>query len=156
MEDFEFDVGGAPVVFSNKKPAPYNPLNRPKISYKKSILCTIGLLGVIFISVVVSKIMYKVCLRNYITLGETCFVLVFTLIVSFIYSAIFIKRALIWFVHLYQHYAPDRIRLKCVFEPSCSEYMILSIEKYGAIKGVIKGCIRLLRCHPPNGGKDVP
>jgi len=34
--------------------------------------------------------------------------------------------------------------------------MILSIEKYGAIKGLIKGCIRLLRCHPPNGGRDEP
>ena len=32
----------------------------------------------------------------------------------------------------------------------------LSIEKYGAIKGLIKGCIRLLRCHPPNGGRDEP
>ena len=47
-------------------------------------------------------------------------------------------------------------RLKCVFEPSCSEYMILAVNKYGLVRGVIKGIRRLLRCHPPNGGKDYP
>ena len=66
------------------------------------------------------------------------------------------KRAIIWLIHVYQHYAPDRIRLKCVFEQSCSEYMLLSIKKYGTFVGVFKGCLRLLRCHPPNGGKDYP
>lgn len=156
MEDFEFDIGGAPVVFSNKKPMPYNPLNRPKISYKKSLLCTVGFLCLIVISVVTSKLMYKAFLYNYIPLSEKNFIPIFTFVISFIYFVIFIKRALIWLVHVYQHYAPDRVRLKCVFEPSCSEYMILSIEKYGVIRGVAKGCLRLLRCHPPNGGKDEP
>lgn len=156
MEEFEFDVGGAPVVFSNKKPAPYNPLNRPKINFKKCILCLIGFVILITISIVTSKLMFYEWVHNYVSLNEKYFIFIFTLTTSFIYCSVFLKRSLIWLVHLYQHYAPDRIRLKCVFEPSCSEYMILSIEKYGAIKGVIKGCIRLLRCHPPNGGRDDP
>lgn len=156
MEEFEFDVGGAPVVFSDKKPAPYNPLNRPKISFKKCILCLLGLAILIAASIFISELLFRKWLQYYISLNGKCFILIFTLVVSLIYCSIFLKRSLIWLVHLYQHYAPDRVRVKCVFEPSCSEYMILSIEKYGAIKGLIKGCIRLLRCHPPNGGRDDP
>ena len=65
-------------------------------------------------------------------------------------------QALIWCVHLYQNKASDATRLKCVFEPSCSEYMILAVNKYGFFRGVYKGIRRLQRCHPPNGGKDYP
>lgn len=64
--------------------------------------------------------------------------------------------AVIYCVKLYQRYAPSRIRLSCVFEPSCSEYMISAVEKYGAFKGVAKGIRRLLRCRPQNGGQDIP
>ena len=83
-------------------------------------------------------------------------VLTVAILFNVIFIAIISKHALIWFIHVYQHYAPDEIRLKCVFEPSCSEYMILAVQKYGVMKGVIKGADRLLRCHPPNGGKDEP
>lgn len=69
---------------------------------------------------------------------------------------IFIKKIAIWFVKVYQHYAPDRVRDKCRFEPSCSQYMIISIEKYGFIRGFIRGIRRLRRCQPPNGGFDEP
>ncbi|MDR2417348.1 MAG: membrane protein insertion efficiency factor YidD [Holosporales bacterium] len=45
----------------------------------------------------------------------------------------------------------------CRYIPTCSEYMICSIQQYGAIKGVYKGCRRLLRCHPWGGhGIDFP
>ncbi len=46
-------------------------------------------------------------------------------------------------VHLYQHYAPEDIRRRCLLQPTCSEYMILAIEKYGAVKGAAKGIRRL-------------
>lgn len=36
----------------------------------------------------------------------------------------------------------------CTMYPSCSEYMILSVRKYGAMKGVWRGIRRILRCHP--------
>ena len=36
----------------------------------------------------------------------------------------------------------------CRFEPSCSNYMIEALEKYGAIKGTWLGVKRLARCHP--------
>lgn len=43
----------------------------------------------------------------------------------------------------------------CRFRPTCSEYAILAIEKYGVIKGTIKASWRILRCNPWNkGGYD--
>ncbi len=36
----------------------------------------------------------------------------------------------------------------CRFLPTCSEYTILAIEKYGFLKGLYKGINRVLRCHP--------
>jgi putative membrane protein insertion efficiency factor len=67
-----------------------------------------------------------------------------------------LKDILIWMVRVYQKYASWELRLSCVFTPSCSEYMILAIEKYGAIKGLFRGLKRLCRCHHPNGGIDNP
>ena len=59
-------------------------------------------------------------------------------------------------VLLYQKYAPEKMRNACLFTPSCSEYMLLAIDKYGVVVGVCKGIGRLLRCHHPNGGVDYP
>ncbi len=36
----------------------------------------------------------------------------------------------------------------CVFYPSCSDYTIQAIEKYGVIKGLYKGIKRIIRCTP--------
>ncbi len=36
----------------------------------------------------------------------------------------------------------------CVFYPSCSNYTIQAIEKYGSIKGLYKGVKRIIRCTP--------
>ena len=57
---------------------------------------------------------------------------------------------------LYKATAPKKMRDRCRFEPTCSTYMIMAINKYGLIKGVIKGVKRITRCKPPNGGVDYP
>ena len=45
--------------------------------------------------------------------------------------------------------------IKCKFYPTCSEYTIQAIEKYGALKGTILGLYRILRCNPfSKGGYD--
>jgi putative component of membrane protein insertase Oxa1/YidC/SpoIIIJ protein YidD len=49
---------------------------------------------------------------------------------------IVLKYMVIGFVHLYQHYSPDELRRNCLFKPTCSEYMILAIEKHGLFKGI--------------------
>lgn len=67
-----------------------------------------------------------------------------------------IKRFAIGCVLMYKAHAPMEVREKCRFEPTCSTYMILAIEKYGLIKGLRKGIKRIKRCLPPNGGIDYP
>lgn len=39
----------------------------------------------------------------------------------------------------------------CRYSPSCSEYAIQALRKYGAIKGGWLALKRLLRCHPWGG-----
>ena len=56
------------------------------------------------------------------------------------------KKLVIGFIRLYQHYSPDFVRRNCLFKPTCSEYTILAIEKYGLRRGMKKGVDRLKRC----------
>lgn len=44
----------------------------------------------------------------------------------------------------------------CRFEPSCSEYCATAISKYGCIKGVWMGFLRIARCHPFHAGGFDP
>jgi hypothetical protein len=44
----------------------------------------------------------------------------------------------------------------CRFNPSCSQYAILAIEKYGIIKGGLKASWRIIRCNPWNHGGNDP
>lgn len=44
---------------------------------------------------------------------------------------------------------------KCKYYPSCSEYTMQAIEKYGCIRGVFLGTKRILKCNPfSKGGCD--
>jgi len=52
------------------------------------------------------------------------------------------KYIVIGAIKLYQHYAPEEIRRRCLFMPTCSEYAILAIRKYGAIIGLYKAYYR--------------
>ena len=159
MDNNEIDLEyfkGNPVVYSNLPKPAYNPLNRPKIKYTKffvSIICFVILtLGSYFLT---ANFVPDDFLES-ISLSKKQFSIIITFVVSAVFILAIGKRALIWMVHVYQHYASERIRRKCVFEPSCSEYMIMSLNKYGLFKGLFKGVHRLFRCHPPNGGKDLP
>lgn len=143
MDDDDIIVEGATIVSTNVQPSPYNPLNRPPIHFKKPILvCSAFLICVLTVAFA------AVCVHPLLWYAEIAVVVLF--------GILFLKRAVIWCIHLYQNKASDKTRLRCVFEPSCSEYMILAIQKYGLIRGLIKGCDRLDRCHAPNGGKDYP
>ena len=44
----------------------------------------------------------------------------------------------------------------CRFYPSCSEYSIQAISKYGIIKGGLKSAWRIVRCNPFNKGGNDP
>ena len=53
-----------------------------------------------------------------------------------------LKYAVIGVIKLYQHYAPEYIRRRCLFMPTCSEYAIMSVRKYGVIIGSCKSYYR--------------
>ena len=73
-----------------------------------------------------------------------------------IYILLRLKKIFICLIHIYQRFAPESIRMKCRFEPSCSQYMIMSLEKYGALKGLSTGIRRIKKCKIGNGGYDFP
>ncbi|WP_420419626.1 membrane protein insertion efficiency factor YidD [Pacificispira sp.] len=67
-----------------------------------------------------------------------------------------ISRLFIYLVRFYQHIAPQVVRNRCRFEPSCSEYAVLALEKYSVLRALRLVVDRLRRCRYPNGGEDYP
>ena len=58
------------------------------------------------------------------------------------------KAALLWLIRFYRkHISPMRPPC-CRFIPTCSQYAVEAIEKYGAAKGFSLALKRFLRCHP--------
>ncbi|MEF9917106.1 MAG: membrane protein insertion efficiency factor YidD [Lachnospiraceae bacterium] len=66
------------------------------------------------------------------------------------------KRILIGLIKFYRKYlSPLKVRSHCIYVPTCSQYGIEAIEKYGAIKGSLLTVWRILRCNPfAKGGYD--
>jgi uncharacterized protein len=65
--------------------------------------------------------------------------------------------ALIAGVRFYQICLRPLLPSVCRFSPSCSEYFILAVQKYGPLRGARRGVGRICRCHPWNvGGYDPP
>lgn len=64
---------------------------------------------------------------------------------------------LIWPVRFYQAAISPMLGPKCRYTPTCSEYFILAVKKYGPFRGALKGFWRILRCNPfSRGGTDYP
>ena len=56
-------------------------------------------------------------------------------------------------IKAYQTFSSTR-EAKCKYYPSCSNYAVVAIKRYG-LKGVAMACRRLLRCNPwSDGGVD--
>jgi len=66
------------------------------------------------------------------------------------------NRLLIAFVLLYRATLARVMGGHCRYHPTCSQYAIDAIEKYGAIKGGWKAVKRILRCHPWGGSGYDP
>lgn len=66
-------------------------------------------------------------------------------------------RLLIGVVRLYQILLSPIFGWQCRYHPTCSQYFILAVKKYGAVSGSVRGVGRILRCHPfGSGGYDPP
>ncbi len=65
------------------------------------------------------------------------------------------KRVLIFLIKVYRKYISPMKSMKCPYCPSCSEYGLLAVEKYGFLKGGAKAAWRIMRCNPfSKGGYD--
>lgn len=122
-------------------------LKRPNVSFIKILLLFIFLPAVVLAAFIVLLIHFGLP-------ETTTFFIAAIILLAYIFLTT--KRMFINVIKLYQRYAPDSLRNKCRFEPSCSEYMILAIEKYGLIKGIQRGIERLKRCNIDGGGFDFP
>jgi putative membrane protein insertion efficiency factor len=65
------------------------------------------------------------------------------------------KKGLLKIIRIYRKYISPLKHPSCRFYPTCSQYAIDAIERYGSLKGSIMAMKRVLRCHPFNkGGYD--
>ena len=64
---------------------------------------------------------------------------------------------LIALVRVYKFFLSPIFGRQCRFHPTCSTYFIESVQKYGAVRGSLRGIWRICRCNPWNpGGYDPP
>lgn len=65
------------------------------------------------------------------------------------------KKVLILTIKFYKKYISGLKKPSCRFYPTCSQYALEAIEKYGAAKGGLMAIKRILRCNPfVEGGYD--
>lgn len=68
------------------------------------------------------------------------------------------KRMMLALLRFYKREISPMLPDACRFRPTCSEYAMQAIAKYGALKGGYLAIRRILRCHPfhPGGYDPVP
>ncbi len=65
------------------------------------------------------------------------------------------KRLLLWLIRFYQRSISPLHPACCRFTPTCSQYALEAIQRYGALKGGLVALRRILRCNPLcRGGYD--
>lgn len=68
------------------------------------------------------------------------------------------KRLMLALIRFYRRQISPALPPSCRFTPTCSQYAVEAIEKYGALKGGYLAIRRILKCHPlhPGGYDPVP
>jgi len=66
-----------------------------------------------------------------------------------------IRKAVIFFVRIYQVGISPVLPSRCIHMPTCSQYVLEAVDRHGALRGLWLGLKRLLHCHPfSRGGYD--
>lgn len=65
------------------------------------------------------------------------------------------KRVMLWLIDFYRKGISPLTPPSCRFIPTCSEYAMQAIEKYGAWKGGWLAFRRLMKCHPFHKQKSI-
>ncbi len=67
----------------------------------------------------------------------------------------FLTKFFCFFIRIYQKYISPLFPACCRFTPTCSQYALEAIQKYGPGKGTFMAIKRILRCNPySKGGYD--
>ena len=65
------------------------------------------------------------------------------------------KKIVIRLIQIYRKYISPIKGTKCPYYPTCSEYGLEAVERYGALKGSLLAAWRIIRCNPfSKGGYD--
>lgn len=59
-------------------------------------------------------------------------------------------------LRIYKRWVSPFLPAACRFQPTCSEYTLQAIERYGVLRGVCLGVTRLLKCNPFHAGGFDP
>jgi uncharacterized protein len=66
-----------------------------------------------------------------------------------------VKRLLLAAIAAYQRWISPGLPRRCRYEPTCSAYAVQAVRRFGAPRGLLLACWRLLRCNPfSHGGFD--
>jgi uncharacterized protein len=66
-----------------------------------------------------------------------------------------VKRLVLSAIGAYRRWVSPALGRRCRYEPSCSAYAAESVRRFGAARGLLLACWRLLRCNPfSHGGFD--
>jgi uncharacterized protein len=66
-----------------------------------------------------------------------------------------LRRAVTLPIRFYQRGISPALPARCKYHPTCSEYAVRAVRRYGVMRGVVLAGWRLLRCNPwSHGGVD--
>ena len=131
----------------------YRKLDRPKTSIKTAIIygsifvlvtaISVALVHIVLINVGII-ISLPLSVQEFYRNNPLGAIVVLSLIIMAVELFFLLKYAVIGIIKIYQHYAPEEIRRRCLFMPTCSEYTIMAVRRYGCIVGLCKSWYRLV------------
>ena len=136
------------------------PLTRPKTSiFRAMIYVILFLVSVAVLSSACYAIFSVLGMFSYLPSSVQKWIeqnpvghkVLYSLIWYFAATLCVARKACIGLIRLYQRYASEFTRRQCLCMPTCSEYSIMCLQKYGLIKALIKIRKRLLKTCGPFG-----
>ncbi|MDO4693577.1 MAG: membrane protein insertion efficiency factor YidD [Eikenella sp.] len=65
-------------------------------------------------------------------------------------------KVLLGLIRFYRCALSPMLPPRCRYTPTCSQYALEAVQKYGALKGGWLACKRICRCHPLGGSGHDP
>ena len=69
-----------------------------------------------------------------------------------------VKKSILRLIRVYRTAISPLLPASCRFSPTCSQYALIAVDRFGAWRGSAMALQRILRCHPfhPGGYDPVP